>query len=124
MPFFLTYNWFFSNIDHQDKNKMKLVFRIIAAIVFIVFFGFALKNTQEVVLTFFLGYEIRGPLVILLLGFFAAGAVLGVLAMMPMMFRHRRDLAKHRKLLTTLEKEQAAQALARAQAPRPDGISL
>jgi putative membrane protein len=103
---------------------MKLLFRIIAAIVFIVFFGFALKNTQEVVLTFFLGYEIRGPLVILLLGFFAAGAVLGVLAMMPMMFRHRRDLAKHRKLLTTLEKEQAAQALARAQAPRPDGISL
>lgn len=100
---------------------MKLLFRVVAAIVFIVFFGFALKNTQEVVLSFFLGYEIRGPLVILLLGFFAAGAVLGVLAMMPMLFRHRRDLSKHRKMLTMLEQEQAAQAAARAQAPRPDG---
>ena len=103
---------------------MKLIFRVVAALVFLVFFGFALKNTQEVVLSFFLGYEMRGPLVILLLAFFAAGAVLGVLAMMPMLFRHRRDLSRHKKLLTTLEKEQDAQVLARAQAPRPDGAGL
>ena len=103
---------------------MRLIFRVVAALVFLVFFGFALKNTQEVVLSFFLGYETRGPLVILLLAFFAAGAVLGVLAMMPMLFRHRRDLTRHKKLLSTLEKEQEAQALARAQAPRPDGAGL
>ena len=103
---------------------MKLIFRVVAAIVFVVFFGFALKNTQEVVLSFFLGYEIRGPLVILLLGFFAAGAVLGVLAMMPTLFRHRRDLSKNRKLLSTIEQEQAAQVAARAQAPRPDGAGV
>ena len=100
---------------------MKIIFRLVAAIIFAIFFGFALKNTQEVVLSFFLGYELRGPLVILLLGFFASGAVLGVLAMMPMVFRHRRDLSKHRKLVTSLQKDQDAQALARAQAPRPDG---
>ena len=62
---------------------MKIIFRIVAAILFVIFFGFALKNTQEVALQFFLGYEIRGPLVLLLLGFFAAGAALGVLAMTP-----------------------------------------
>jgi putative membrane protein len=101
---------------------MKLIFRIIAVIIFIVFFGFALKNTQEVVLSFFLGYEIRGPLVILLLGFFAAGAVLGVLAMTPTLFRYRRDLSKHKKLVATLQQEQDAQMLARAQQPRPDGL--
>ena len=101
---------------------MKLLFRLVAAIVFIVFFGFALKNTQEVILSFFLGYEIRGPLVILLLAFFAAGAVLGVLAMLPMVFRHRRDLSRHRKQLTVLQQEQEAQAIARAQPPRPDGL--
>ncbi|WP_293778120.1 lipopolysaccharide assembly protein LapA domain-containing protein, partial [uncultured Oxalicibacterium sp.] len=56
---------------------MKIVFRILAAILFIVFFGFALKNTQEVALQFFMGYELRGPLVLLLLGFFACGAALG-----------------------------------------------
>ena len=101
---------------------MKLLFRIVAALVFIVFFGFALKNTQEVVLSFFLGYEIRGPLVILLLAFFAAGAVLGVLAMTPTLFRHRRDLTRQRKLVTTIEQEHKASVEARAQAPRPDGL--
>ena len=103
---------------------MKMIFRVIALLVFLVFFGFALKNTQEVILSFFLGYEMRGPLVILLLAFFAAGAVLGVLAMMPMLFRHRRDLSRHRKLVATLEQDQQAQAVARAQAPRPDGAGL
>ena len=32
---------------------MKLLFRIVATLLFIVFFGFALKNTQEVALHFF-----------------------------------------------------------------------
>jgi len=49
---------------------MKIVFRIVALILFIVFFGFALKNTQEVALRFFFDYEMRGPLVLLLLAFF------------------------------------------------------
>ena len=49
---------------------MKILLRIIAVLLFIVFFGFAMKNTQEVSLQFFLGYEMRGPLVLLLLGFF------------------------------------------------------
>ena len=102
---------------------MKMIFRLIALILFIVFFGFALKNTQEVSLRFFLDYEIRGPLVILLLGFFGAGAVLGVLAMMPMVFRHRRDVSRHKKMLGTLQKEHEAQVLARTQGPRPDGFS-
>jgi lipopolysaccharide assembly protein A len=59
---------------------MKFLFRIVAAILFIVFFGFALKNTQEAALRFFFDYEIRGPLVLLLLAFFAGGAALGILA--------------------------------------------
>lgn len=103
---------------------MKLLFRAIAGIIFVVFFGFALKNTQEAVLSFFLGYELRGPLVLLLLGFFATGAVFGVLAMMPTVFRHRRDVSRHKKQLGALEHEQATQALARARMPHVDGPGL
>jgi len=103
---------------------MRLIFRVVAAVIFIVFFGFALKNTQEAVLSFFLGYELRAPLVILLLGFFATGAVFGVLAMMPMVFRHRRDVSRYKKQLGTMEQEQASQALVRARAPHPDGLGL
>ncbi|HJW54277.1 MAG TPA: LapA family protein [Burkholderiaceae bacterium] len=101
---------------------MKLVFRIIAAVLFIIFFGFALKNTQEVALRFFLDYEIRGPLVLLLLGFFTAGAVMGVLAMTPTLFRHRRDLSKQKKTIMAMQKENEAQQMARNQPPQPDSI--
>lgn len=101
---------------------MKIVFRIIAAILFIVFFGFALKNTHEAVLRFFFGYEIHGPLVLLLLGFFSGGAVLGILAMLPTMFRHRRDLAKQKQVLMAMEKEQELQRQVRMHPPQPDTV--
>jgi lipopolysaccharide assembly protein A len=101
---------------------MKIIFRIVAAILFIVFFGFALKNTQEVALRFFFDYEMRGPLVLLLLAFFTGGAVLGILAMIPTVFRHRRDLAKHRQLVTSMEKEREAQQRSRMQPPQPDSV--
>jgi len=101
---------------------MKIVFRIVAAVLFVIFFGFALKNTQEVALQFFLGYEIRGPLVLLLLGFFSAGASLGVLAMMPTVLRYHRDLSKHKKTIVTMQKDSEVQQLARMQPPQPDSV--
>src|SRR4051794_7359608 len=100
---------------------MKILFRIIAAMLFIVFFIFALKNTQEAALHFLLGYEIRAPLVLLLLAFFIGGMVLGILAMMPTVFRHRRDLSKHKKTIATMEKDHDMQRLAQLQPP-PDGV--
>ena len=101
---------------------MKFISRAIAILLFLVFFGFALKNTQEVTLSFFLNYEIRGPLVLMLLGFFASGAILGVLAMTPALFRHRRHASKSQKALTSMQKKQEAQPLASAEAPHPDSI--
>lgn len=102
---------------------MKILFRIFAVVLFIVFFGFALKNTEEVALQFFMGYEIRGPLVLLLLGFFACGAVLGVLAMAPTVFRYRRETTKHRKIIATMEKDAQVQELVRTQPPQPDIVA-
>lgn len=101
---------------------MKYVFRIVAAILFVVFFGFALKNTQEVALRFFFDYEVSAPLVLLLLAFFVCGAALGILAMIPTVFRHRRDLSRHRKTIAAMEKENEAQRRARMQPPQPDGV--
>jgi len=101
---------------------MKILFRIIAIVLFVVFFGFALKNTQDVSLQFFMGYQISGPLVLLLLGFFVGGGVLGVLAMLPAFFRQRRELGRHRKTIAALQKENQAQAPARTQSPQPDAV--
>jgi lipopolysaccharide assembly protein A len=101
---------------------MTILFRIVAAILFVIFFSFALKNTDEVVLRFFWIPEIRKPLVLFLLGFFIAGAILGVLAMIPTVFRYRRDLSKQKKIIEAMQKENDAQRLARVQPPPPDSI--
>jgi len=93
MPFFFAYNSGCFGPDDEDIPDMKFLSRIIGIILFILFFGFALKNTQEVALRFFLGYEVHAPLVLMLLAFFAGGAVLGVLAMTPTLLRYRRKQA-------------------------------
>ncbi len=101
---------------------MKIVSRLIAAILFVLFFFFALKNTQEITLHFFLGYERTDPLVLVLLVCFVGGAILGVLAMTPIVFRYRREAARHKKAASVLHKEREAQQLAQIQPPLPDSV--
>jgi uncharacterized integral membrane protein len=101
---------------------MKIVSRLIAAILFILFFFFALKNTQEITLHFFLGYERTDPLVLVLLVCFVGGAILGVLAMTPIVFRHRLEATRHKKAAGVLQQERAAQQLAQTQPPQPDSV--
>ena len=102
---------------------MKLLTRIIAVVLFVIFFGFAVENTQEVSLHLFWHYEIHGPLVLLLLAFFALGAVLAVLAMTPTVFRHRRDLSKHKKTIADMRQESLTRAL-RANQSQADGMPI
>jgi lipopolysaccharide assembly protein A len=97
---------------------MKFISTLIGCVLFVLFFGFAMKNTQEVDLHLFLHYELRGPLVLMLLGFFVAGAFLGVLALTPTVFRHRRETNKHKTTITTLQSS-ALQAQAQ---PQPDSV--
>jgi len=101
---------------------MKVISRIIAVILFIIFFGFALKNTDPVTLHFFLGYEFPGPLVLMLLIFFVAGIAFGVFAMVPTLFRHRRDLSKHKKDLLSKEQEIQKLQTENSRPPQPDSV--
>lgn len=103
---------------------MKLLFRIAAFVLFIVFFGFALKNTQEATLQFFLDYELRGPLVLLLLGFFVLGFVFGIMGMTTIVFRQKRELAKQKKIAGRLQKENETRALAPVQNPVSDSVAV
>ena len=101
---------------------MKIISKFIWGIVFIAFFGFALKNDQIVTLQFFWGYQQSAPLVILLLIFFLFGTIFCLIAMAPMVFRHRRDISKHKKTIAEIEKEQERIKAAAMQAPAPDSV--
>jgi len=101
---------------------MKIIVRLFALLLFAIFFGFALKNTDEVVLHLFWNAQTKSPLILLLLAFFVAGAVLGVLAMSGTVLRHRRELTRYKKWLADQQKEAEAALLARSQAPAPDSV--
>ncbi|MDY7538735.1 LapA family protein [Undibacterium sp. RTI2.1] len=101
---------------------MKIISRIITLILFIAFFGFAIKNDQIVTLQYFFGYQQSAPLVILLLVFFLSGGVLGILAMVPMVYRHKRDISKHKKTIAEIESERLAAQRASTEAPQPDSV--
>ncbi len=64
------------------------------AVLFIALLGFAVKNDQPVTLRYFFGYEWQSSLVIVLLIFFAAGAVIGVFAMFANVLQQRREIAR------------------------------
>lgn len=69
------------------------------AALFLLLLGFAVKNDQPVVLRYFFGYEWQASLVVILLIFFTAGVLIGVLGMLASMFRQRRELASLRRNL-------------------------
>ena len=70
---------------------LKWIFR---AALFIVLLGFAVKNDQQVKLSYFFGYEWQASLVIVLLIFFAAGAAVGILSMLPNVLKQRREISR------------------------------
>ena len=63
-------------------------------LVFLLVLGFALKNSHSVVFQSYLGYVWQAPLIVMLGLAFLMGALTGVLALMPTLFRMRRNAAK------------------------------
>lgn len=86
---------------------MRVIAWIVRLAIFVVLLGFALSNTETVTLSFFGVPEAqwRAPFVLFLLIFFAAGAVVGALAMLPALFRHKRQLSQQRRELERLKSE-------------------
>ncbi|MFO1403512.1 MAG: LapA family protein [Azonexus sp.] len=62
--------------------------------IFLLLFVFAVANTEPVAVRFVLGQVWHAPLVIVLLLFFSAGALLGVLSMLTILYRQRREIAR------------------------------
>ena len=71
------------------KHLAWLLKWMVKAAIFFTLFAFALNNQQDVTVHFFFGTQWRTPMVLLVLVAFAAGLMLGVLAMVPRWWRHR-----------------------------------
>ncbi len=73
---------------------MRFINWFLRAALFILLLGLAVKNDQPVTLRYFFGLEWQTTMVIVLLVFFAAGAVVGLLAMFVNSLKLRREISK------------------------------
>jgi lipopolysaccharide assembly protein A len=78
---------------------MRYLIWILRAVLFLLLLGFAAKNDQPVTLRYFFGYEWQTSLVVILLCFFTVGVLIGLLAMLSMLYRQRRELSAARREL-------------------------
>ena len=69
---------------------MRLFSWLARALIFFTQFAFALNNQQQTVVHWFFGALWQAPLVIVVLAAFAAGCAVGVLAMLPDLWRRWR----------------------------------
>lgn len=87
---------------------MRLITWAIRLVVFLLLVAFAAKNAEPVTLRFYFDLALEAPLVVLLLGFFAAGALFGIAALIGPVLRQRRRIAALRKRLPPDAGEPAA----------------
>jgi len=79
---------------------------------FLVLLLFAMSNTELVTLRLW-GANLawREPLVLFLLAFFASGAALGLLAIVPTLFRQRREIGRLRRTIDSMQSSESTGAL-------------
>jgi lipopolysaccharide assembly protein A len=69
---------------------MRLFVWLFRAFIFFTLFAFALNNQQTTIVRWFFGVEWHAPMVIVVLAAFAGGCAVGVVAMVPSWWKHRR----------------------------------
>lgn len=70
---------------------MRIIVWLLRAFIFFALFAFALNNQQPATVSLFFGQQWQAPMVIIVLAAFAAGCVVGVLAMLPGLWRRRKS---------------------------------
>ena len=82
---------------------MRILTWAVRLAVFLLLVAFAAKNVEPVTLRFYFDLALQAPLVLVLFGFFAAGALFGILALLSSMLRQRREIAVLRRQLSAAE---------------------
>lgn len=84
---------------------MRYVTWTLRLVVFLFLLAFAVKNTDPVTLRFYFELAWQAPLIVLLLAFFAAGAVFGLAAALTTLFAQRREIARLKRISAEAGKE-------------------
>lgn len=94
---------------------------LLKAAIFFTLFAFALNNQGDATVYFFFGTRWTAPMVLVVLGAFAAGLLVGVLGMVPRWWRHRKDARRARSEADSVRATLAADIHASPMVP-PHGL--
>jgi uncharacterized integral membrane protein len=97
---------------------MRVLTWAIRIALFVVLLALAARNTDPVTLRFYFDLAWQAPLAALLLAFFAAGALLGLIAMLGTVFAQRREIARLQRVESSRKEFDAAAAI---QPPAAEG---
>ena len=78
---------------------MRILTWAVRLAVFLLLLAFAAKNVEPVTLRFYFDLALQAPLVLVLFGFFAGGALFGILALLGALLRQRREISALRRQL-------------------------
>lgn len=99
-------------------SGMRALTWVLRLFLFLLLFGFAVKNDDVVVLRFFFGAQWQVPLVLVILLFVVVGVLIGVTATLTAVYRQRREIGVLR------DREASPPADPRARAPIAHGPDL
>jgi lipopolysaccharide assembly protein A len=85
---------------------MRFVTWTIRIALFLFLVALAARNTDPVTLRFYFDLALHAPLIVVLFGAFAAGALFGILALLATVLRQRRQIALLRKKIPPEEPAQ------------------
>jgi uncharacterized integral membrane protein len=97
---------------------MRVLTWAIRLALFVLLLAFAARNTDPVTLRFYFDLAWQAPLVALLLAFFAAGVLLGLLAMLGTWLAQRREISRLQRAASS---RKDAGARPRSQPPAAEG---
>jgi uncharacterized integral membrane protein len=82
---------------------MRIVTWTIRLVLLLFLIVLAARNVEPVTLRFYSDFAWQAPLILLLFGAFAAGALFGILALVGTLLRQRREISALKKKLSPLE---------------------
>ena len=103
---------------------MRLLVWLVRAAIFFTLFAFALNNQHDAEIHWFFDQKWHAPMVFIVLAAFASGCALGVFAMVPSWWRHRRVARKHAPVIPAATPPATATAAAEVTLLHPprDGL--
>jgi uncharacterized integral membrane protein len=72
---------------------MRIVTWTIRLVVFVLLLAFGAKNVEPVTLRFYFDMAVEAPLILIMFGAFALGALFGILALLGRIVRQRREIS-------------------------------